>query len=57
MKELERCYSAPPDSLSDDIRPLITEDVRRLLAHWLGVEYAVRSAWDGHESEASKGDA
>ena len=44
LKELERCYSAAPDTLPDDIRPLVTEDVRKLLAHWLGVEYAERPA-------------
>jgi ParB/RepB/Spo0J family partition protein len=42
LKQLQQLYSAAPDDLPDDMRPFVTEDVRRLLAHWLGVEYAAR---------------
>lgn len=42
IKLLEQCYSAPAEELPDEIRPLITEEVRKLLAHWLGVPYQPR---------------
>jgi hypothetical protein len=42
LRDLQRYYSSPPDELTDDIRPLITEEVRKLLAFWLGVKYQPR---------------
>jgi ParB/RepB/Spo0J family partition protein len=42
LKELKLLYEAAPDDLPDEVRQLVTEDVRRLLAHWLGVAYAAR---------------
>lgn len=42
LKDIKLLYEAAPDDLPDDMRSLVTEDVRRLLAHWLGVKYAVR---------------
>jgi ParB/RepB/Spo0J family partition protein len=42
LKQLQQYYSSAPDDLPDDIRPLITEEARKLLAHWLGVQYAPR---------------
>ncbi len=43
LKQLQQYYSSAPDDLPDDIRPFITEDVRKLLAHWLGVNYQASS--------------
>lgn len=42
LKQLDQYYSAAPDELPDDIRPFITEEARKLLAHWLGILYAPR---------------
>ena len=39
LKEIRKYYSSPSDELPDELRPLITEDVRRLFACWLGVPY------------------
>jgi ParB family transcriptional regulator, chromosome partitioning protein len=39
LKEIQQLYEAASDDLPDDVRPLITEDVRKLFAHWLGVTY------------------
>src|SRR5262249_31559289 len=41
-REIKQMYEAAPTDLPDDIRPLITEEVRRLFAHWLGVAYTPR---------------
>ena len=42
VKELKLLYDAAPEDLRDDLRALVTEDVRKLLARWLGVKYAPR---------------
>jgi ParB/RepB/Spo0J family partition protein len=42
LREIQRMYEAAPDDLADNIRPLITEEVRRLFAHWLGVAHKPR---------------
>jgi ParB/RepB/Spo0J family partition protein len=42
LKDLNHLYSAAPDDLGDEMRALVSEDVRKLLAHWLGVKYAAR---------------
>ena len=42
LRELQQYYSASPDDLPEDIRPLVTEDARRLFAYWLGVQYESR---------------
>ncbi|MBI2806079.1 MAG: ParB/RepB/Spo0J family partition protein [Planctomycetes bacterium] len=39
LAEIRRYYSAPQDDLPDEIRPLITEEVRQLFAYWLGLQY------------------
>jgi len=39
LKEIQQLYAAAPDDLPDEMRPLITEEVRKLLAHWLGATY------------------
>lgn len=40
IKEVEKLYHAPKADLPGDYAPLITEDVRRLFASWLKVDYA-----------------
>jgi ParB/RepB/Spo0J family partition protein len=42
LREIQQFYAAAPDDLSDEMRLLITEEVRKLLAHWLGVTYLPR---------------
>lgn len=42
MKQIEQYYASAPDDLPDDIRPFVTEDARKLFAHWLGIKYAPR---------------
>jgi ParB/RepB/Spo0J family partition protein len=42
LKEIQQLYQAAPDDLPDEVRPLITEEVRKLFAHWLGVAYLPR---------------
>jgi hypothetical protein len=42
LRDLQRYYSSAPDDLPDDIRPFVTEDVRTLCAHWLGIKYQPR---------------
>lgn len=39
IRQIEYLYRAAADSLPDELSPLITEDVRRLFAHWLGAKY------------------
>jgi ParB/RepB/Spo0J family partition protein len=43
IKVLEKLYSASQDQLPDGYEALITEDVRRLFAHWLQIKYAPRA--------------
>jgi len=42
LKEIQQLFAAAPDDLPDELRPLISEEVRKLLAHWLGVPYLPR---------------
>jgi ParB/RepB/Spo0J family partition protein len=44
LKEIEKLYHAQKAELPDDYVPLITEDVRRVFAHWLKVNYAPQVA-------------
>ena len=39
IKVIEKLYEAQHDQLPPDYEPLITEDVRRLFAHWLKITY------------------
>lgn len=55
LKQMHGYYSAAPDRLPDDIRPLVTEDVRKWLAHWLGFEYAEHPAGDGSRNDDTEG--
>lgn len=42
LRQIQHYYSASPEDLSDEIRPLITEEVRKLFACWLGIRYQPR---------------
>lgn len=43
LREIQKLYEAVvPDDLPDEVRPLITEEVRCLFAFWLGVDYTPR---------------
>src|SRR5262249_31860144 len=46
LKDIQRLYHAAPDDLPDEMRPLVTEEVRKLLAHWLEVAYLPRPQAD-----------
>ena len=42
LAEIRQYYLSSPDDLPDEIRPFITEDVRKLFACWLGIQYEPR---------------
>lgn len=42
LSEIHELYHRASDDLPDEMRPLITEEVRKLFAHWLGVTYLPR---------------
>jgi ParB/RepB/Spo0J family partition protein len=42
LRKIEEYYSSAADDLPEDIRPFITEEVRKLFAFWLGVPYEPR---------------
>lgn len=42
LSQIRLYYSSSPDDLPDEIRSFITEDVRKLFACWLGIQYAPR---------------
>jgi ParB/RepB/Spo0J family partition protein len=39
LATIRQYYETSTDDLPDEIRPFITEEVRKLLAHWLGIQY------------------
>ncbi len=39
IKIIEKLYNVPHDQLPPEYEPLVTEDVRRLFAHWLKITY------------------
>jgi ParB/RepB/Spo0J family partition protein len=42
LADIRQYYLSSPDDLPDEIRPFITEDVRKLFACWLGIQYEPR---------------
>ena len=42
LKEIRQYYSSAADALPDEIGPLVNEDVRKLFAYWLGIQYEPR---------------
>ncbi len=43
IKVIEKLYHVPHDQLPPEYEPLVTEDVRRLFAHWLKITYKPRA--------------
>ena len=39
LRDIQQLYAAAPEDLSEEMRPLVTEEVRKLFARWLGVAY------------------
>jgi ParB/RepB/Spo0J family partition protein len=44
LKQIEKLYAATAEQLPTEYEPLVTEEVRRLFAHWLQTDYKPRAS-------------